>query len=191
MPQLPPPPSKRRTEARVSKLEQLCDRLLTDPRLGEITTESPSFSERVICQHVQAVLDDYVRESFRPKVLRDVTWGQVSNGSPMPCVELAGHHYYPDHIILKRDFSVALEVKRYTGQSSVLQQVVGQSVIYAKRYGFVIAFIADVTPKGSLAKQIHAEEQPLNDDWLMSELWWYHNTAVVCRHVHERFTSSL
>lgn len=191
MPQLPPPPSKRRTMSRVTRLEQLCARLYEDPRLGEITTESPTFSEREICLRVQAVLDDYVRESFRPRVLRDVTWGQTCNGGPMPCVDLGGHRYYPDHIVLRQDFSVALEIKRYTGQSSVLQQVIGQSVIYAKRYGFVIAFIADVTPEGNLAKQIHAEEQPLNEGWLMSELWWYHNTVVVCRHVRERFTSPL
>lgn len=190
MPQLPPPPSKRRTAARVEKLEQLCGRLYEDDRLAIITTSSPTFSEREICERVQAVLDDYVQEVYRPIMLHKVTWGQSSGGSSMPCVEIAGHRYFPDHIVLKNGFSIAIEVKRYTGQSSILQQVVGQSVIYAKRYGFVIAFIADVTEAGNLAKQIHADEQPENESWLLSELWWYHNTVVVCRHVREQFTAA-
>lgn len=188
MPQLPPPPSKRRTASRIEKLDLLYARLRQDRRLTEITSTSPTFSEREICTHVQIVLDDYVQEVFQAKEPRKLTWGQISSGEPMPCVEVAGHRYFPDHIILKRDFSIAIEVKRYTGQSSVLQQVVGQSVIYAKRYGFVIAFIADVTKEGNLAKQMNAKEQPDNDVWLLGELWHYHNTAVVCRHVRERFT---
>lgn len=191
MPQLPPPPSRRQTKARITKLEQLCERLLHDPRLDEITTTDPTFSERVICRQVQAVLDDFVQATFNPRALRALTWGQTCNDKAVPRIEVGGHKYYPDHIILKRDFSVAFEVKRYTGQSSILQQVVGQSVIYAKRYGFVIAFIADVTEEGNLARQLQSEEQPLNEDWLLSELWWHHNTAVVCRHVRERFTTSL
>jgi len=188
MPQLPPPPSKRRTASRLAKLDCFYNELKENPRLNEITTTNPTFSEREICLHVQAILDDCVQTLFRPRVLRDVTWSQTANSRPMPRVEAGGHSYYPDHIVLKNDFSIAIEVKRYTGQSSILQQVIGQSMIYSQRYGFVLAFIADVTKDGCLAQQIHREEQAINDEFLHSELWWYHNTAIVCRHVKERFT---
>jgi hypothetical protein len=185
MPQLPPPPSKRLTAARSAKIEYLIEQLQTDARLAQVTTLNATFSERDICLQVQAVLDDGVKALFRPRVLRSVTWSQGSGNKPIPRVELGGHAYYPDHIIWRGDLSIAVEVKRYTGQSSVLQQVIGQSIIYAKRYGFVLAFIADVTREGMLARNLHAETQELNDYVLMQELYWYHNTFIVCRHVKE------
>jgi hypothetical protein len=185
MPQLPPPPSKRRTAARQEKLFALEEMLLTDPRLGEITTESPTCSERDLCIHMQQVLDDYVCRYIRRRAIRDITWGQISGSDSMLCVEIAHHRYFPDHIIKHGDFTIALEVKRYTGQSSIMQQVIGQSIIYSQRYGFTVAFIADVTKEGQLAAKMNAELQPDNDFYLQSELWHFHNTIVVCRHVKE------
>ena len=108
------------------------------------------------------------------------------NGSePMPNVQIGGHRYYPDHIIWRNDLTVAFEVKRYTGSSSTLQQIIGQSVIYTQWYGFVVVFIADVTEQGALANRLNANPLHEDDEWLLSQLWWFHNTRVVCRQVKE------
>jgi len=56
----------------------------------------------------------------------------MTGTKPMPCVKIGGHNYYPDHIIWKNDFTIALDVKRYDGKSSALQQVIGQLVIYSQ-----------------------------------------------------------
>jgi hypothetical protein len=179
MPQLPRPPSKRRTQARIKKLDALYNKLLSDPRLQICTTE------RDLCLKVQEVLDDFVKETFRPRSLRNVTWGQQTSNASIPRVEVGSHNYYPDHIIWRNDFTIAIEIKRYTGSSSTLQQIIGQSVIYSQSYGFVIVYIADVTEEGNLAKHLNSNPLDKQDDILLRELWWYHNTAVVCRKTKE------
>ncbi len=95
------------------------------------------------------------------------------------------NYYYPDHIIWRKDFTVAIEIKRYTGSGTTLQQVIGQSVIYSQQYGFVVVYIADVTKEGSLAKHLNSSHLDKQDERLLSELWWYHNTAIVCRKTKE------
>jgi hypothetical protein len=103
----------------------------------------------------------------------------------MPGVNLGGHRYYPDHIVRRDDLTIALEIKRYTGQSSVLHQVIGQSVIYAQKYGFVIAFIADETRSGRLAQVLNGGSLPADETKILANLWEHHNVKVVCRHVEE------
>jgi hypothetical protein len=191
MPQLPPPPSRRKTAARLEILDALYHALSDDSRLGEITARDAAFSERLLCSHVQSVLDDAIHKIFRPRTLRTVTWGPTHPASPaIPCIEIGPHRYYPDHAIVRNDFSIAVEVKRYTGQSSIMQQVVGQSVIYSMRYGFVLVFVADTTEQGLLAQKLHPDRLYENDLALQSELWHFHNTLIVCRHVRERLLIS-
>ena len=184
MPQLPHPPSKRRTQARIKKLDALYTKLLSDPRLGQIHITSAT-AEHDLSKEIQKVLDDFTMDTFRPRSLRKVTWGQQTANASMPRVEIGSHYYYPDHIIWRRDFTMAIEVKRYTGSSATLQQIIGQSVIYSQTYGFVIVYIADVTEEGSLARHLNSQPLDRQDEVLLSELWWYHNTAIVCRKTKE------
>ena len=48
MPQLPQPVSRRRTAARMAKLDELYDRLLKDTRLNDVGAATPAMSERDI-----------------------------------------------------------------------------------------------------------------------------------------------
>ena len=188
MPSLPQPPSKRRTQARMDTLDELYNRLLSDKRLAQIRITSAS-PEHDLCAVVQEVLDDFVRDVFHPRSLRKVTWGQQTSGDPIPRVEIGSHSYYPDHIIWRKDFTVAIEIKRYTGLGTTLQQVIGQSVIYSQQYGFAVVYIGDVTEEGKLAKHLNSKSLDMRDELLLSELWWYHNTAIVCRKTKEIITS--
>lgn len=189
MPSLPLPVSKRRTLARVRRIDQLAAMLQSDVNLGQIHVNTPGSAERVLSLAVQQVLDRFVLATFKPRNVRAVTWGQVSGARAIPRVELGAHSYYPDHIIWKNDFTVAVEVKRYIGHSSTLQQIIGQSVIYSQWYGFALVFIADSTSEGVLARRLDETTLNEDDEWLLSQLWWYHNTTVVCRRVQERIGS--
>lgn len=182
---LPLPVSKRRTLQRVDQINRLCDRLLTDPHLSQVSITNPAAPESHICKHVQDVLNDFVNVTFRPRHLHKVTWMGEGGKGPMPNVQIGGHRYFPDHIVWRNDFTVAFEVKRYTGSSSTLQQIIGQSIIYTQWYGFVVVFIADVTEQGTLANRLNADPLHKDDQWLLSQLWWFHNTSVVCRRVKE------
>ncbi len=110
MPQLPQPPSKRRTQVRVDNLDELYNRLLSDKRLAQVHVTSAS-PERDLCAVVQEVLDDFVVDVFHPRSLRRVTWGQQTSGDPIPRIEIGSHYYYPDHIICRKNFTVAIEIK--------------------------------------------------------------------------------
>jgi hypothetical protein len=188
MPQLPRPPSRRRTAARIAKLENLYFKLLSDKRLDRVEVSNPKLAESAVCTVVQELLDEYVRETFNPGLLRQVTWAEHTHGIAIPRVELGNHSYYPDHVISRRGFTIAIEVKRYNNHSSTLRDTVGQAVIYSQAYGFVIVFIADVTKKGTLARHLNVERLDERDEQLLSELWWYHNTLVACRRVKEVIT---
>ena len=59
----------------------------------------------------------------------------------------------------------------------------------ARRVDYAAFLARDSEGKdGYLAEHVQREEQAINDEFLHNELWWYHNTAIVCRHVKERFT---
>lgn len=181
-----PPLSKRRTEARMKVLKNLATWLQLDTSLAWSTEELLTLTERDVCNKVQNILDLYVQATFQPWDVREITWGGTAKGPSMPCVEIGGHRYYPDHIIWRGDLTVAVEVKRYRSDSDTLLQIIGQSIIYAQAYSFVLGFIADATPDGHLAKRVNNLSQDTAEKILCRGLWEHHNIMIVCRHVREK-----
>lgn len=183
--QLPEKVSRRYTEARAKKFDTLCDNLLYDPRLSRSIIGLTASSERRICEQVQQILNEFVQHEFQQQEYGKYTWGQTGNRYPIPKVTIAGHNNYPDHAIWYKDWTIAVEVKLYNGQSSILQQAIGQAMIYAQRYGFIIIFIVDATPDGRLAQSFSedAAHKYRNEELLRNKLWKYHNIEIVCRHI--------
>ncbi len=169
----------KKTAYRLELIEDIVDALTDKKMYKKLNLDTAS--EGRIAQNMYFYLRDKMEDFFRkenPK-LRTTTVERKANRSVLwegdasvviHNIQFLGTQHRPDFLIQLGDLDIGIELKKGDSGASI-REGLGQSLVYAHEYEFVIYIFVDTSPNKKIQKSLKGE----NERMFLESLWQIYN----------------